>query len=181
MTTRSIARRYGRALLDVARQEADPEAVERELREITECIEGHDDLRRLLASPAVPTPRKRAAVAALLEHTGSISSVVSKLLLLLAERNRLGLLGGIRHAYGESLLAFRQIVRAEVTTAVPLSAERADAIVRGLSKTTGKHVTLSTHVDPTIIGGVIARLGSVVYDGSVTRQLDRLKATLIDG
>ena len=184
MTDRSIARRYGRAVLDVAIQEADPEAVQQQLDDMAELIGGHDELRRALTNPAVPTPRKRAAVAALLERVSAVSTVspvVSKLLLLLAERDRLGLLDELRRVYGECLLAHRQIVRAEVTTAVPLSPERADAIARGLSKATGKQVMLETTVDASILGGVVARIGSVVYDGSVTRQLDRMQAMLIEG
>ena len=99
MTDRSIARRYGRAVLDVAIQEADPEAVQQQLDDMAELIGGHDELRRALTNPAVPTPRKRAAVAALLERVSAVSTVspvVSKLLLLLSERDRLGLLDELR-------------------------------------------------------------------------------------
>jgi F-type H+-transporting ATPase subunit delta len=72
------------------------------------------------------------------------------------------------------------VVRAEVTTARPLEAERAKAIESSLAKLTGRTVTLATKVDPAIIGGVVARIGSTIYDGSVTRQLEKLKERLVE-
>jgi F-type H+-transporting ATPase subunit delta len=71
-------------------------------------------------------------------------------------------------------------VRAEVTTAVPLAAGRTEAIARGLAQLTGRTVTLATRVDPAILGGVVARIGSTVYDGSVTTQLQKMKQRLIE-
>jgi F-type H+-transporting ATPase subunit delta len=71
-----------------------------------------------------------------------------------------------------------KIVRAEVVTAIPLPADRISALQVGLARTTGRQVQLETRVDPSIVGGAVARIGSTVYDGSVTRQLERLKETL---
>lgn len=181
MTLHAIARRYAKALLDVAVAESDPVAVGTQLADVRSTIEGHDELRRVLTHPAVPSTRKRAAVEALLARDTRLASPVRKLLLLLADRDRLGLLGLLAEAYGEALRVHQHIVRADVTTAVPLSADAARALEHGLSRATGQRVTLETRVDPAILGGVIARLGSVIYDGSVTRQLERLKATLIAG
>ncbi len=181
MTHRSIARRYARALLDVAIAESDPTEVARQLSDVADVIDGHEGLRRALVNPAVPAPRKRAAVAALVESDAALGAPVKKLLVLLADRDRIGLLGGVRDAYAECVRAHLEVVQAEVTTAVPLSTDRATLLRDGLSRATGKRVTLETRVDPAILGGVVARIGSVVYDGSVTRQLERLKATLIAG
>ena len=76
------------------------------------------------------------------------------------------------------LLAHQQVVWAEVTTAVPLTAERVQATKRGLERVTGRDVVLETKVDPAILGGVVARVGSTVYDASVTRQLAKIRNTL---
>lgn len=185
MTNLSIARRYACALLDVAIAEGDPVEIGRQLAEVTAMIDGHGELRRALVNPAVPTLRKRAAVSALvaaLDGSGTaLHAPVEKLLLLLADRDRFGLLGELRDAYAERVLAHQEIVRASVTTAAPLSTDRAKALQDGLSRATGKHVTLDRQVDPAILGGVVARIGSMVYDGSVTRQLERLKRTLVEG
>jgi len=181
MTLHAIARRYAKALLDIAIAEDDPVIIGTQLGAVRTMIEGHTDLRRVLTHPAVPTARKRAVVEALLARDPRLAAPVTKLLLLLADRDRLGVLGQVTDAYGDALRVHQQIVRAEVTTAVALSSDAVHALEQGLSRATGKRVSLETRVDPSILGGVIARLGSVVYDGSVTRQLERMKATLIEG
>ena len=71
-----------------------------------------------------------------------------------------------------------KVVRAEVVTAVPLPADRVAALQQGLAGATGREVQLETRVDPSIIGGAITRIGSTVYDGSVTRQLEKMKEAL---
>src|SRR4029077_2661481 len=126
-----------------------------------------------------PVPRKRAAVADLLKQT-KFSPIVSKLLALLADRDRLVLVPELLKAYADRLLAHRGIVRADVTTATALDAGRTEAIRKGLTTVTGRTVQLTTHVDPAIIGGLVARIGSTVYDASVTRQLEKLKARLVE-
>ena len=83
-------------------------------------------------------------------------------------------------SYRERLLDHQKVVRAIVTTAIPLGADRAQAIERGLAQLTGRTVTLATNVDPSIIGGVVARIGSTVYDGSVTTQLQKMKQRLVE-
>jgi F-type H+-transporting ATPase subunit delta len=82
-------------------------------------------------------------------------------------------------AYRDRLLDYRGVVRADITTAVALDEGRADAIQRGLTTLTGRTVRLSTTIDPSIIGGLVARIGSTVYDGSVTRQLEKMKERLV--
>jgi F-type H+-transporting ATPase subunit delta len=83
-------------------------------------------------------------------------------------------------AVRERLLDHLQIVRAEVTTAVPLPADRAKAVEQSLAHVTGRTVVLDTRVDPAIVGGVVARVGSTVYDGSIVTQLAKMKKTLAE-
>jgi F-type H+-transporting ATPase subunit delta len=178
VTTRTAANRYARALLDVGLKEnADLSKIDTELAEFAELVRAHSTLERVLLNPAVPVPRKRALVA---ELTGRarVQPVVAKLLALLADRDRLIVLPDLVAAYRERLQDHLQIVRAEVTTAAPLSAERAKQIERTLASATGRKVTLETRVDPSIIGGVVARVGSTVYDGSITNHLQRMKQRL---
>jgi F-type H+-transporting ATPase subunit delta len=101
-------------------------------------------------------------------------------LLLLAERDRLVLLRDLLAAFNERVMDYRNVVRAEVTTAAPIDPARTEAIRSGLAKMTGRTVNLAAKVDPAIIGGVVARIGSTVYDGSVTRQLERMKERLVE-
>ena len=181
MTNRAAAARYARALLDVAVNErADPDAIERDLAAFAELGARHPELQRVLVNPAIPAARKRAAVTELVRAAGT-APILGKLLVLLAERDRLVLVPDVLVSYRDRLLDHRNVVRAEVTTAAPLSASGAQAIERGLSRVTGRTVQLSTAIDPAIIGGVVARLGSVVYDGSVVRQLEKLKGVIASG
>jgi F-type H+-transporting ATPase subunit delta len=107
--------------------------------------------------------------------------VVGKLLTLLADRDRLALLPEIATAYQDRLMSHANVVRAEVVTAIGLPADRVAALQQGLAAATGRQVQLETRVDPSIIGGAITRIGSMVYDGSVTRQLEKMKEALTAG
>jgi F-type H+-transporting ATPase subunit delta len=181
VTTRTAANRYARALLEVGlKEKADLSKMDTELAEFGELLRQHPTLQKVLLNPAVPVPRKRAVVT---ELTGRahMQPMVAKLLALLAERDRLIVLPELVAAYRERLQDHLQIVRAEVTTATPLSADRAKQIERTLASATGRTVTLSTRVDPSIIGGVVARVGSTVFDGSVTNHLQRMKQRLEEG
>ena len=109
-----------------------------------------------------------------------MSPPVRRLLLLLAERNRLPLLGALLAAYRTRLMDHLKIVRAEITTAVPLPEERLRAIQQGLTDATGQQVTVSMRVDPSLVGGVVARVGSTVYDGSIVRHMDRMRERMLE-
>jgi F-type H+-transporting ATPase subunit delta len=178
MTNRTAATRYARALLDVAvKEHADLDQVERELASIVDLFQQHKVLSQVLLNPVVPVRRKRAAMDALTAR-GQLLTMVAKLLGLLAERDRLVLLPELLAAYRDRLLDYRHVVRAEVTTTVPLRDDQVNAIETNLARASGRTVTLSTKVDPSIIGGVVTRIGSTIYDGSVTRQLQRMKEKL---
>jgi F-type H+-transporting ATPase subunit delta len=180
MTNRTAATRYARALLDVAFKEADPEGVDRDLRDFVGLTGRYPALGHVLLNVSVPPSRKRSLVVTLAEEAGLASPVV-KLLAMLAERDRLVLLPDLTDAYHERLLDRRNVIRAEVTTAAPLPADRVDAIGRRLETVTGRRVSMSTRIDAAIIGGVVARVGSTVYDGSIASHLRRIKQRLVGG
>ena len=180
MTSRASAARYARALFDVAQKEADVQDVGRELTAFNALVTGHDVLARALTNPAVPAQRKGAVVQDLLARAGAVSPVLSKLLLMLADRDRLVLLPEIVAAYEQRLMDQAKVVRAELTTAVPLPDDHVAVLRNGLANVTGRQVQLETRVDPAIIGGAVARIGSTVYDGSVTTQLQKVKERLVN-
>jgi F-type H+-transporting ATPase subunit delta len=178
VTNKTAALRYARALLDVAvKERADLEQIDADLSAFVALFDQHPALAKVLLNPAVPTPRKRAAVADLLARA-TFSPILSKLILLLAERDRLVLLPDLLASYRDRLMDYRHVVRAEVTTAAPIDAARVQQIQSGLAIATGRTVTVATRTDPTIIGGLVARVGSTVYDASVVRQLERMKERL---
>ena len=177
MNTRASAARYARALLDVVIKEGDPEQVEQELMALADLFAGNAELQKALTNPAVPVAAKRGVVEALVSRAKS-SPPLGKLMLMLADRNRLALLPGLAASYGERLMEHRQIVRADVTTAVPLPPDRAAQFQQRLAAATGRRVTMTTSVDPSLIGGAVARVGGTVYDGSIATQLARMRERL---
>jgi len=180
MTNKTAATRYARAILDVAiKEKANLEQIEQDLADFAALLDAQPLLKKVLLNPAVPVPRKRAAVVDLMK-LAKVSPMVSKLLVLLAERDRLVLMPDLVDSYRDRLADYRQIVRAEVTTAAPLAPERVQQIQKSLADVTGRSVTLKTRVDPSIVGGLVAKVGSVVYDASVTGQLQKLKDSLLE-
>ena len=171
----AVAMRYARALLEVSQQQAKPERIEQELEAFHELLGQHATLKAVLVNPAVPPARKRGLVADLLTHAEGVSDVTNRLLTLLAERNRLVLLGEILEAYRSRLMDLRGVVHARLTTAEPLAPKRAEEIRQRLSSAMGKEVTIERSVDAAVIGGLVTQIGSTVYDGSVARHLERLK------
>ena len=182
MTSRGAAIRYARALFDIALAEKkDLARTYDDLKAFADLFDGNEGLRRVLTNPAIPASRKRGVAEELLARSSGVEPAVGKLFLLLAERDRLALLPGIRDAFEARLMDFQHVVRAQVTTAAALPADQVAAIREGLKRATGRDVQLEARVDPEIIGGAVARIGGTVYDGSVTRQLERLRASLTEG
>src|SRR5262249_29708588 len=148
VTHRTAATRYARALIEVALKErADLSEIETELAGFEALVSAHPALEQALLNPAVPAPRKRAAVAELTSQA-ELLPVLSKLLVLLAERDRLVLLPDLLTAYRDRVQALQNVVRAEVTTATPLAEDRSHQIKSSLAQATGRTVHLSTRVDP---------------------------------
>jgi F-type H+-transporting ATPase subunit delta len=178
VTNRTAAGRYARALLDVATKEgADLETIGRELDEFLTFFAEQPALAHVLLNPAVPSPRKRAAMEQIAARSG-FTPIVAKLLVLLADRDRLALLRDVAAIYHEALADRQNVVRADVTSAEPLSQERIEAIEKTLSAVTGKRVSMTTSVNQDILGGVVARVGSTVYDASLATQLKKIRDRL---
>ena len=179
MTLRASAARYARALLDVViKERGNPEQVEQQLVAIVDLLAAHPELQRALTNPAVPVTGKRGVMQELTTRLG-VTTPVAKLMLLLAVRDRLVLLPDLVAVYRERLMDHLQIVRAEVTTAVPLPQDRAAQLEKRLAEVTGRRVTMTAKVDPALIGGVVTRIGSTVYDGSVATHLQTMKQKLL--
>jgi F-type H+-transporting ATPase subunit delta len=182
MTSGAAAARYARALFDVVLKEGgDVEKVQADFQQFVDLFAQHPVLATTLGNPAIPAAKKQAVAKALIERAGTISPVVAKMILLLAERDRMMILPEIARSYRERVMDHQKIIRGQVTTAIALPPDKLRALEQGLQAATGRKVVLETKVDPSIIGGVITRLGSTVYDGSVTTQLQKMKQALIEG
>jgi F-type H+-transporting ATPase subunit delta len=179
MSVRTSATRYAKALLQVAIEESDPATVEQDLASVARAMAANAELRRALTSPGIPQQIRVNVVNALTSKMGA-QPPVAKLLKMLADRGRLDLVPMMNEVYRERLLAHRNIVRATVTSAAPLTAEKTERLEASLSGMTGKKVQLDTAVDPSIIGGIVTRIGSTVYDGSIRTQLQKMKQQLVE-
>jgi len=180
MSLRTSANRYAKALFEVALQErADLDQVDRDLQAVIAMMRVSPDLAAASNRRTVTDAARKSLMEAV-SKAMALTTPVTKLLLLLAESGKLHYLPDLAESYRERLLAHHNIVRAEVTSAAPLSPEKTTALAESLSKVTGKKVELSTSVDPDLLGGVVATIGSTVYDGSVRTQLQQLRKELVE-
>jgi F-type H+-transporting ATPase subunit delta len=179
VTLQAVARRYAGALFDVVKKNGSIDTAFTGLTAFAAMVDGSPELARAFASPAVPAAKKRAVAETLATQLG-VSGEVMRLLGVMGDRDRLGLVAGVAAAFEARVMQERQILQAHVTTAVPLTSERSAALSAALGRATGGTVKIDAHVDPAIVGGVVARVGSMVFDGSVTRQLEIMKTQLIN-
>jgi F-type H+-transporting ATPase subunit delta len=180
MSLRTSANRYAKALFDVALAEKNDLAqIDRDLEAVVAMLHENPDLAAAAGRAGV-TDAARVSLVEAVADTMGLSAPVKKLLVLLADSRKLNLVPDLAESFRERLLNHQNIVRAEVTSAAPLSAEKTKALEDSLSKVTGKKVDLSVSVDPALLGGVVARIGSTVYDGSVKTQLERMRQQLVE-
>ena len=179
MTLKAIARRYATALFDVARAQKIEDRADQQVSAIAAVIAGHEELRRVLSSPAVPPARKRALMDAIVTATGPVSDEVGRLIGMLGDRDLLSLLPDVADAFHAQFLTARRTVPAEFVTATPISDASQQALAGALGKALDATVIVSARQDPSILGGVVAKVGGVVYDGSVAGQLGRLRQRLV--
>lgn len=178
MTARSVARQYANAAFAVAQRNQHVEAFGRELQDFAGLVTSHPDLRKALESSGVPKQAKQGLIAALLDRTAPVSAELRRLLDLLVDNGRLSLVTAIAEAYQTRALDAAGVVTAELVTALPLEGHRQALLATALGHATGRRVDVTGRVDESIIGGVIARVGGTVYDGSVSRQLERMRQRL---
>jgi len=179
MSLRTSANRYAKALFDVALQEkADLAQIDRDVHEVAAMMKASPDLQLNLSRGSV-TDAQRQSLMEAIGKAMSLSAPVAKLIALLGRTGKLELIPDLTEAYRERLLSHQNIVHAQVTSAAPLSPEKTRALEESLAKVTGKKIELSVSVDPELLGGVVARIGSTVYDGSVKTQLQRMRQELV--
>lgn len=171
-----VARRYAQALTEEAQSTGQLEAVDADVALLASTLEGSRDLRNALTSPVVPAHKKTAVLDRL--FGGEVSDLTGRFLGLLVEKQRDGQIPDILEAYRALRDERTGTVEATVRTARPLSADEADRLKRALEARSGKTVRMDLRVEPALIGGLVVRLGDVVYDRSVRHQLDTLRGQL---
>jgi F-type H+-transporting ATPase subunit delta len=176
----AVARRYARALFGLAPSSAGAGALLAEVDALTDAILGNEELRRALFTPLHPRPRRKAIVAELAEPLG-LSPEVRAFAALLADENRMQALPEVRDALRALVDRASGRVEAEVVSARPLGAAEARELAAALSRRVGSNVTLEQRVDPSLLGGVLVRVGDLRLDGSLRGQLSSLAESLRKG
>lgn len=180
MTSAAVVTRYATALADAVcspRAGIEPGEALRQVLTFEQLYKASKDLRTVLASPSVSMTRKRAIITRLAEELG-LHRLIRSFLLVLVDHRRAAAIAEIVEQFDQLLDTRHGFVRVSVTAAHELSAERQSAIDRQFAQLTGQRPRLSVAVDPALIGGMVARVGSRVYDGSVRAQLAMLKRRL---
>jgi ATP synthase F1 delta subunit len=174
--TTGAARRYARALLEVALAQNAADEVRRGLQGANVLLGEHPELRRSLLHPAVGPEKKRALVEQVWkgEH-----ALVRRLIVVLAGRERLELLPELERLYSRLWNAHRGVVQAEALTVDPLSEAQRTRLAQALGRLTGREVELTALPAPEILGGLVVRMDGKVYDGSVRGRLRALRERLV--
>ena len=173
----SIARRYAKALFGLAVEAGQVEGWANSLLTLQQVVDRSPDLQDVLANPVYSKEQRRAIVEKLAAAL-SLAADPRNLLFLLGDRNRLSYLSAIVTTFRDLADQHLGRLRAKVTSAVALDDGAAQAIADKLSQATKAMVLLDRAVDPAILGGVVAQVGSLVYDGSVRTQLEDLRQQL---
>jgi len=169
----SLGGRYATALFGLARDEKALDAVSASLATLRAALAESDDLRKLTTSPVVSRDQATKAVSAAAGAMG-IDPLTTKFLGVLAQNRRLGQLGAVIRAFGQLAAAHRGETTAEVTSAHPLTATQVKALTAKLKTELDRDVAVDLTVDPSILGGLIVKIGSRQIDGSIRSKLNTL-------
>ncbi len=175
--TSSLSGRYATALFELAQARGAIDLVAADLADLAEMIGKSEELCHLIHSPLFSRDDQRKALSALSEKAG-LSEIVSNALGVIAENRRLFALEDVIRAYRTLVSEHKGEVEAIVTSAETLSAEQRDALEAALRKTIGSTVTVTTDVDPDLLGGMIVRVGSRMVDSSLRTKLQRLQLAM---
>ncbi|MBU2227606.1 MAG: ATP synthase F1 subunit delta, partial [Proteobacteria bacterium] len=177
LTSSNIAKRYARAFFKVAKEERRYEDYSLELGRFSAILKENKGLNEFLANPIFARQDKKAVVETILQKTG-ISELTANFLKLLVDKRRIGIISDIESRYRELMYEALNKVKVTVSTAFPLTGELAAQLQEGLEKLTGKQVEMTVLLDPSLLGGVVVRIGDTLYDSSIRTQLNKIKDLL---
>ena len=178
MSNETVTRRYAAALADVVMKNGDADSVRAEMKAWEQMIDGNAELENAFANPSIAAAKKEAVLEGLIEKTRP-SKTTANFLRVLQQNGRMTEISAINQRFVEVLEERSGVVSGEVISAHELDGSAQSDLTTNLEKLTGKKVKLGYQIDKNLIGGVVARVGSTVYDASVRTQLENLKAELI--
>ena len=169
-----VSGRYATALFELARDEKSIDAVKADLDKFAALLAESDDLKRLVRSPVFAAEAQLKALSAVLDRAG-ISGISANFLNVLTANRRLFAVADVVRAFDALVAKFKGEASADVTVAEALSDKNLDALKTALKSVTGKDVALNVKIDPSIIGGIIVKLGSRMVDSSLRTKLNSIK------
>lgn len=178
MARSPAAKRYAQALFELGVEHDQLEQLGEALREAAQLFEESSELRTALINPAIELDERRTVVDAVADEVGW-PGLFANFMKLLIDKDRVRELPGIAEEYAGRTDDHLDRARATVTSASPLSDDQIGALRQRLGELTGKEVVVSTEVDESLIGGVVARVGSTIYDGSVRNHLQRMRNEIL--
>ena len=174
----SVPSTYARAFADmVIANRLDPAKTLAETKQIADLVREHKGLREVWENPAIPVDQKRAVLDRIVERTG-ISQPVRNFIAVVLDKGRMKFLAEIVERFREDLNQYMGVADAAITTARDLATEERTVLERDLGRATGKTIRAQYEEDRALLGGVVARVGSTVFDGSVRGQLERIRRQL---
>jgi F-type H+-transporting ATPase subunit delta len=179
MSNETVARRYATALADVVVKSGETEVVTSELNAWVQMITTNAELENVLRNPVVQHIKKEKVLESLVERVKP-SKTTANFLRILLKNDRLADIAAINDRFAQVLEERSGTVSAEIISSRDLSEGERTELRSNLEKLTGKRINPSWRLDPELIGGVVTRIGSTVYDGSVKTQLEMLKEELIN-
>ena len=180
MKNLKIARRYAKALLIIGKEDDKAESYKEELDRFSDLITREKELEQAITNPLYDVGGRKKVLQAVIEKTG-VSKVLASFLLLLFDKGRFGFLSDINEFYKKLADELKGVVRASLVSATELSSETVEKIRTTLSKKTGKDIILEVEQDPSLIGGIVSRIGDLVLDGSIKTQLLNMRESLKRG
>ncbi len=178
MIAGSIGRRYAKALLQIGIASKSFDALGRELDRAAETVASSPELKGALENPIFPASKRHLVLEDIARRL-ALSAPTKNLLLLLLDKGRIAALPDIARAHRELVDEQAGRARATLTSAAPLDATIESRLKGALEKQTGKTVILDKKIDPSLIGGVVAQVGDLVFDGSVRTKLQRIREELL--
>jgi F-type H+-transporting ATPase subunit delta len=180
MSNETIARRYSAALADVVMSSGEAETVKHELADFAKILKDNSELESVFSSPAIAHVNKEKVLEQLVAKTRP-SKTTANFLRVLLRNGRLTELSSVNDRFGSVLEERSGVVSAQITSAREMPDSERAGFEKELERLTGKRVSISYAVDNDIIGGVVTRIGSTVYDNSVKTKLENLKEQLVSG
>ena len=174
MSIQTVARRYASAMADVALERGEAKEVEQELREWSELLHANANLQEVFRNPTIPLDKKRAVLSTLIQRARP-RPITANFLKVLLQNQRLTELPDINRKLAEILDERAGMIAARVTTARPVPESSQENLRERLATLTRKKVRVDFEQDPELIGGLVTRIGSTVYDGSVRNNLQQIK------